>query len=207
MRSLVEGALTSLFNDTPWQRAHLSAHCDSREHHPEVVPDHACSCGIYAYYDPCPRTASAVTRDLVAGAVVMWGRVELHGSGLRAEHAQIVALELPLSLGTKRRSVLEVAQPRCHRRATSAAQVGGPRARSPPGPVAAPAPRPGAGRHLLALVAGALTAPLRVTSQGGHVVDDEALAPGADAVQRTQRRQRLDRRLTRRSAPAGQLLL
>jgi len=37
-----------------------------------------------ANYDPCPRTASAATRDLVGGAVVMWGRVELHGTGLRA---------------------------------------------------------------------------------------------------------------------------
>ncbi len=107
---LVDGALTSLFNDTRWERAHLYARCDSRDHHPEIVPDHACSCGIYAYYDPCPRTASAVTRDLVAGAVVMWGRVELHGTGLRAEHAQIVALELPLSAGPKRHSVLEVAE-------------------------------------------------------------------------------------------------
>jgi hypothetical protein len=106
---LVGRALTSLFNDTRWEAAQLSARCDSRQHHPEVVPDHACSCGIYAYYDPCPRTASAVTRDLVAGVVVMWGRVELHGTGLRAEHAQIVALELPLSLGPKRRSVLEIA--------------------------------------------------------------------------------------------------
>jgi len=101
--------LTSLFNDTRWERAQLSARCHEGSHHPEVVPDHACSCGIYAYYDPCPRTASAATRDLVAGAVVMWGRVELHGTGLRAEHAQIVALELPMSLGPKRRSVLEVA--------------------------------------------------------------------------------------------------
>jgi hypothetical protein len=106
---LVGYSLTSLFNDTHWDRARLCAHCDSRRHHPEVVPDHACSCGIYAYYDPCPRTASAVTRDLVAGAVIMWGRVELHATGLRAEHAQIVALELPLSLGPKRRSLLEAA--------------------------------------------------------------------------------------------------
>ncbi|HTU97622.1 MAG TPA: hypothetical protein VMF14_17370 [Solirubrobacteraceae bacterium] len=106
---LVRGALTSLFNDTRWERVQLSARCHGGDHHPEVVPEHACSCGIYAYYDPCPRTASAVTRELVAGAVVMWGRVELHGTGLRAEHARIVGLELPLSLGPKRRHVLQVA--------------------------------------------------------------------------------------------------
>jgi hypothetical protein len=106
---LVDCALTSLFNDTRWESVRLSARCDSRRHHPELIPDHGCSCGIYAYYDPCPRTASAATRDLVAGTVVVWGHVELHGTGLRAEHAQIVALELPLSLGPKRRAVLEVA--------------------------------------------------------------------------------------------------
>jgi hypothetical protein len=106
---LVDRALTSLFNTTRWERAQISAFCDSGDHHPEVVPDHACSCGVYAYYDPCPRTASAFTRDLVAGAVIMWGRVELHGTGLRAEHAQIAALELPLSPGPKRRGVLAVA--------------------------------------------------------------------------------------------------
>ena len=100
--------LVSLFNDTRWRRVRLTARCDGGDHHPECVPDHLCSCGIYAYYDPCPRTASA-TRDLVAGAVVLWGTVELHATGLRAEQAQIVALELPLSLGTKRRQVLEVA--------------------------------------------------------------------------------------------------
>lgn len=100
--------LVSLFNDTRWRRVTLTARCDGGDHHPECVPDHLCSCGIYAYYDPCPRTASA-TRDLVAGAVVLWGTVELHATGLRAEHAQIVALELPLSLGAKRRNVVEVA--------------------------------------------------------------------------------------------------
>jgi hypothetical protein len=107
---LVGDSLASLFNNTRWQRVQLTAHCDGGDHHPECVPHHLCSCGIYAYYDPCPRTASAVTRDLVAGAVVLWGHVELHGTGLRAEYAQIVALELPLSGGAKRRHVVSVAQ-------------------------------------------------------------------------------------------------
>ncbi|HEY2320642.1 MAG TPA: hypothetical protein VGH67_20205, partial [Solirubrobacteraceae bacterium] len=107
---LAGGTLMSLFNDTRWRRVDLTARCDGGEHHPECVPDHLCGCGIYAYYDPCPRMASAGTRDLVAGAVVLWGTVELHGTGLRAEHAQIVALELPMSLLAKRRSVLEVAE-------------------------------------------------------------------------------------------------
>ncbi|MGZ4272510.1 MAG: hypothetical protein ACXVRP_01980 [Solirubrobacteraceae bacterium] len=106
---LAGGTLMSLFNDTRWRHVELTARCDGGDHHPECVPDHQCSCGIHAYYEPCPRTASAVTRDLVAGAVVLWGTVELHGTGLRAEHARIVALELPLWVGAKRRGVVELA--------------------------------------------------------------------------------------------------
>jgi hypothetical protein len=106
---LVGGSLRSVCDETPWRRVQLSARCPSGEHDPDAVPEHACTCGIYAYYDPCPRTASAVTRDLVAGAIVVWGRVELHATGMRAEHARIVGLELPLSYGAKRRAVMEVA--------------------------------------------------------------------------------------------------
>jgi hypothetical protein len=65
---------------------------------------------VYAYYDPCPRTASAATPDLVGGAVVVWGRIEAHAYGLRGKHARIVALELPLSRGRKRRAVVEAAE-------------------------------------------------------------------------------------------------
>ena len=43
---LVDGALTSVFNDTRWEHAQITARCDSRAHHPELVPDHACSCGV-----------------------------------------------------------------------------------------------------------------------------------------------------------------
>jgi hypothetical protein len=60
--------------------------------------------------DPCPRTASAGTPDLIGGVVVLWGRVELHATGMRAEHARVVALELPLSRGRKRRNLVEVAK-------------------------------------------------------------------------------------------------
>ena len=77
---------------------------------PDEVPAKDCSCGVYAYYDPCPRTASAATPDLIGGAVVVWGRIEAHIYGMRGEHARIVALELPLSRGRKRRAVIEAAE-------------------------------------------------------------------------------------------------
>jgi hypothetical protein len=107
---LAARALTSLYGDVPWPRDELHARCMIGDHDPTDVPANACSCGIYAYYHPCPRTASAATSDLVGGVVALWGHVELHATGMRAEHARIIALELPLSRGRKRRSVVEVAE-------------------------------------------------------------------------------------------------
>ena len=102
--------LTSPYSEVPWPCDELHACCTMGDHDPADVPSNACSCGIYAYYDPCPRTASAATPDFVGGVVVLWGRIELHATGMRAEHARVIALELPLSRGRKRRGVVEVAQ-------------------------------------------------------------------------------------------------
>jgi hypothetical protein len=102
--------LSSLFSDVRWPRTDLRARCTVGGHDPEEAPSNACSCGIYAYYDPCPRTASAATRDLVGGVVILWGRVELHANGMRGEHARVVALDLPLSRGRKRTNLVEVAE-------------------------------------------------------------------------------------------------
>jgi hypothetical protein len=54
--------------------------------------------------------ASAGTPDFVAGAVVVWGRVEVHPTGMRAEHARIVGLERPLTYGGKQRALDTVAE-------------------------------------------------------------------------------------------------
>ncbi len=106
---LTEGGLTSMYDGTPWPGGRLTARCD-RGHSAEEVPAKDCSCGVYAYYDPRPRTASAATPDLIGGAVVVWGRIEAHIYGMRGEHARIVALELPLSRGRKRRAVITAAE-------------------------------------------------------------------------------------------------
>ena len=63
----------------------------------------------YAWYAPTPRTASLGTSELVGGAVALWGRVELHAHGIRAQHAMIVALALPFSWGAKRRRLVAAA--------------------------------------------------------------------------------------------------
>src|SRR6266508_607415 len=65
--------------------------------------------GEDAHDGPTPRTASAATSELVAGAVALWGQVELHAHGIRAQHAMIVALALPMSWGSKRRRLVAVA--------------------------------------------------------------------------------------------------
>ena len=107
---LVEGALSSMFSTTGWQTAQMTARCTLGDHDPGHTPSPDCTCGIYAYYEPCPRTASALSSDLVGGAVVVWGRVEAHATGVRAEHARIVALDLPRIRARKRNAVARIAE-------------------------------------------------------------------------------------------------
>ena len=64
--------------------------------HPGPAPDPGCVCGIYALFEP-PRPGRRERLALVRGAVVLWGRIELHQRGMRAEFARIVALALPSS--------------------------------------------------------------------------------------------------------------
>ena len=106
---MTDGALASVYDGAQWPEGRLTARCD-RGHTPDQVPAKDCGCGVYAYYDPCPRTASAMTPDLIGGAVVVWGRIEAHIYGMRGRHARIVAVELPLSRGRKRRAVIEATE-------------------------------------------------------------------------------------------------
>ncbi|HEX3690928.1 MAG TPA: hypothetical protein VHV28_14605 [Solirubrobacteraceae bacterium] len=82
-----------------WRRGVHTAHCLTHAHD---APATDCTCGIYALYSPPPRGASALTPDLVGGAVALWGQIELHAHGMRAQHAMVVALALPFSRGAKR---------------------------------------------------------------------------------------------------------
>jgi hypothetical protein len=84
-----------------------TAHCAEHAH---LAPQNGCSCGIYAWYSAPARTASVLTPELVSGAVALWGTIELHALGMRAEHATIVALALPFSRGPKRRRLIEAAR-------------------------------------------------------------------------------------------------
>jgi hypothetical protein len=64
--------------------------------HAGPAPDPGCACGIYALFEPS-RPARRERLALVRGAVVLWGRIELHQRGMRAEFARIVTLALPSS--------------------------------------------------------------------------------------------------------------
>jgi hypothetical protein len=64
--------------------------------HPEPAPAPGCVCGIYALFAP-HRPRGRERLALVRGAVVLWGRIELHQRGMRAEFARIVTLALPSS--------------------------------------------------------------------------------------------------------------
>jgi hypothetical protein len=102
--------LWSLHTDDRWERGLQTARCLGDHAHDGPAPQNGCTCGFYACYAPTPRTASAATADLVGGAVALWGQVELHAHGIRAQHAMVVALALPMSWGAKRRRLVAAAR-------------------------------------------------------------------------------------------------
>jgi hypothetical protein len=58
---------------------------------PHRAPHPDCRCGIYAYHSPQCRFAAIDFRN-IPGIVTLWGRIEVHRGGMRAEHARIHAL-------------------------------------------------------------------------------------------------------------------
>src|SRR3984957_8779190 len=100
--------LHSPFCGDVWEDLELHASCPLGTHDPCEVPATNCSCGVYAYYEQPPRS-SAATRDLVIGVIAVWGQLELHSGGMRASHARIVGLALPLSRGRKRQMLVKAA--------------------------------------------------------------------------------------------------
>ena len=58
---------------------------------PHASPHPDCRCGIYAYHRPGAQ-AYFGEWEWVEGIVSVWGRIEAHADGLRAEHARVEAL-------------------------------------------------------------------------------------------------------------------
>jgi hypothetical protein len=98
---VVRGALTSPYIPYRWEEPVVRARCFPANRNllfgsgwldePHDAPHPSCRCGIYAVYEP--RTATPFPdADRVWGVVTVWGRIEVHSDGLRAEHARVEAL-------------------------------------------------------------------------------------------------------------------
>ena len=104
---LVADEILSPLARTPWTAGPMQAEClpscrgalglwRTASAHPGPAPDPNCACGIYALFTP-RRLGGRERLTLVRGAVVVWGRIELHQRGMRGEFARIVTLALPAS--------------------------------------------------------------------------------------------------------------
>jgi len=100
---VVEGRLRSVYLPVFWTERDMKATClcfdspdaDAPRTAPSGhgAPDRGCTCGVYAYYEPDLNFPTVDYRG-VAGIVSLWGSIELHAEGMRAEHARVEALAL-----------------------------------------------------------------------------------------------------------------
>jgi hypothetical protein len=98
---VVDGALLSPFIPCRWDGAVMHAECYPANRsllfgrgwldEPHDPPHRDCRCGIYAYHRPGAQTYYGEFES-VEGIVAVWGRIEVHRDGLRAEHARVCAL-------------------------------------------------------------------------------------------------------------------
>jgi hypothetical protein len=73
---------------------------------PHDSPHPDCQCGIYAYHRPGPRTWFGEVW-WCEGVITAWGRIEVHGQGIRAEFARVRALARPERGGRELGGVVE----------------------------------------------------------------------------------------------------
>jgi hypothetical protein len=88
--------LTSPRTGVPWSGPVLAAECHPRTAESLIRPPHDapgrdCSCGIHGYFRPGYETSKVDYRG-VTGIIKVWGEVELHHDGVRAQFAQVQAL-------------------------------------------------------------------------------------------------------------------
>ena len=117
---LIGDEILSPLARTPWHGDVMQAEClpscraarglwRRASPHAGPAPDPACACGIYALFAP-PRRRGRERLELVRGAVALWGRIEVHQRGMRAEFARIVALGLPASARGPQGALAHVAE-------------------------------------------------------------------------------------------------
>jgi len=93
---VTDAGLCSPRTDTVWETRTIRAHCRPqtaddfvRDRH--EAPGSACNCGIHALYAFSPEF-SKVDYQGVSGAVTVWGYVQAHRHGVRAEYARVEVL-------------------------------------------------------------------------------------------------------------------
>ena len=72
---------------------------------PHCSPHPDCKCGIYADHRPVTDRYFGEF-DWAAGIVTLWGRIEVHADGLRAEHAEVHALAIKAGWSARRAGVV-----------------------------------------------------------------------------------------------------
>jgi hypothetical protein len=105
---LVRDRLSSPFIPLRWEEAEVQAECFPANRallfgkgwlqEPHRAPHPDCKCGIYAYHYP-PSRGPIPYLDRITGVVALWGKIEVHRDGMRAEHARIGALAYLHDLG------------------------------------------------------------------------------------------------------------
>jgi len=106
--TLKRNRLTSPFIPLRWEQAEVKAECFPANRTllfgkgwldvPHAAPHPECKCGIYAYHRP-PSRGPVPYVDRITGIVALWGKIEVHRDGMRAEHARIGALAYLADLG------------------------------------------------------------------------------------------------------------
>jgi hypothetical protein len=98
---VVAGALMSPYIPCRWEGPVMHAECYPANRalefgrgwlaDPHDPPHRDCRCGIYAYHRPGTQAYYGEFESL-HGIVTVWGRIEAHRDGLRAQHARVCAL-------------------------------------------------------------------------------------------------------------------
>jgi hypothetical protein len=101
-----KAAMMRRLGSEPWAIGTSHARCllEAAGHTAHPAPANGCMCGLYGWHAPkAALDACRTTRDLVAGAIIAWGDLQVHAAGFRAEHARPVALALPAEPSRLRR--------------------------------------------------------------------------------------------------------
>lgn len=72
---------------------------------PHSAPHPDCRCGVYAWHRPPPLKAIP-DPSRALGVVALWGRIEVHEDGMRAERAAIRALGYSPELGERHQATM-----------------------------------------------------------------------------------------------------